>query len=317
MGKLPEPVMEVRLPFDRIGRGKNKVREMFELVEETPEVGPAIGLMACTDRVSAYNVKLKSGIPLKGTVLNLVSAHWFQKTALFCPNHFIRVVDNEFFSDKEHGFLWGHDFGEIKEMLEPFKELILNRAMLFEVGEPVMIEGVVRDKLLGSSWEQYQETGKVNGIKLPKGLKKGDKLPAPIFTPTLKSKDDEPITYEQLVDSLGENLAGQIRAYCLSLYCFAQNDAALNKYEIDDTKFEFIRNIAGILKQSDESLTGDSSRYKPDYSKQIVRDYLDSIGFDRKTPIELPPEIIKKTSIAYVKMLKIITGKSSNSYIKA
>lgn len=316
MEKLPQAVSEVKLPFDRIGKGKNKVREMFELVKSPAVKIPGIGLMVPTDRVSAYNVVLKSKIPFKGIVLNLVSAYWFRKTALICPNHFISVTDNDFFNNKTLGYLWGHDLGEIREKLEPYKELILNRAMLFEIGEPVKIEGVVRDKLLGSAWEQYQKTGSVNGIKLPKNLKKGDKLLAPIVTPTLKSENDESLTHEQLVVEVGKDMAMQIHAYCLSLFCFGQNDAALNNYEIDDTKFEFIRSIAGILKQSDESMTGDSSRYKPDYSKQIVRDYLDSIGYDRKTPIELPEEIIRETSLAYIKMLKIITGKSIDSYME-
>jgi len=317
MGKLPDPVMKIDLPFERIGSGDNKVREMFELVEAMPEKGPAIGLMACTDRVSAFNVKLKSGISEKGVVLNLVSAYWFRKTQPICPNHFIRVVDNEFFRDEEPGSFYGHDLWEIQEMLMPYRDLVLNRAMLFEIGKPVLVEGVVRDKLLGSAWDQYKETGEVNGIKLPKKLKKGDKLPAPIVTPTRKSENDEPLTFEQLAEEVGEDLARQIYAYCLSLFCFGRNDAALNNYEIEDTKFEFIRNFLGILMQSDESLTGDSSRYKPDLSKQIVRDYLDSIGFDRKTPIDLPPEIIRKVSMAYIKMLKIITGKSIEQYMKA
>jgi len=313
MRKLPEPVMEVDLPFDRIGKGKNKVREMYELAEFMPEKGAGIALMVATDRVSAYNVVLKNGIPFKGMVLNLVSAHWFLETALICPNHFISVVDNGFF-DQEAEFWRGQDLGEIQKMLEPFKEQIINRSMLVEIGRPVMVESVVRGKLLGSAWDQYQKTGMVNGIRLPKGLKKGDPLPAPIFTPTLKSKDDEPITYEQLVTAVGWGLSGQIRAYSMSLYCFAQNQAILSGYSISDTKFEFITDIAGLLKQSDESFTPDSSRYEPDLSKQIVRDYLDSIDFDRKNPIALSPEIIRKTSMAYIKMLEIITGKSINSY---
>lgn len=317
MGKLPEPVMEVKLPFDRIGKGKNKVREMYELKKGSRANGPGIGLMVATDRVSAYNVVLQSGIPYKGTVLNLVSAYWFQKTALICPNHFLDVVDTDFFNNNKTGSLWGHDIAEIKEMLNPLREQILNRAMLIEIGKPVKVEGVVRDKILGSGWDQYRETGMINGIRLPKEMKKGDKFKAPIFTPTKKSENDEPLTYEQLMDLVGENLARQIRAYCLSVFCYGQSDAAMKDFEIDDSKFEFIVGWYGELKISDEMITGDTSRFKPDYSKQIIRDYLDSIGFDRKTPIELSPEIIRKTSMAYVEMLKIITGKSSNSYIKA
>lgn len=308
----PEPVMEVNLPFGRVGKKKNKVREMHELVEQTPENGPGIGLMVCTDRVSAYNVLLKSGIPFKGVVLNLISAYWFKETSSICPNHFVGVVDDKFFTEEE-GFFWGQDVGEIKEMLLPFKEQIIDRSMLFEIGNPVKVEAVARDKLLGSAWEQYQQIGKVNGIKLPKGLKKGDKLPAPIFTPTMKSENDESLTYEELISLIGEYTASMIRAYSLSVFCYAQLIAALKNFEIDDSKFEFIISQSGELKMSDELLTGDSSRFRPDYSKQIARDYLDSIGFDRKTPIELPQEVINRTSKAYLKMLKIVTGKTINT----
>lgn len=306
---MQEAVMEVGLPFETLGTGENKVREIYyNLIPWSPtEDGPETGLMLCTDRVSAYNVVLKSGIPLKGIALNLTAAFWFQQTASICPNHFIRVVDDSFF-DANAGELPWNLLG-IQEVLTPFKNQIINRSLLFEIVEPVMMEAIVRNKLLGSGWDSYQKTREVCGIKLPEGLKKGDELPAPILTPTRKSKDDEPLTYEGLIDLVGESLAMQIRAYSLSLYCYGQTIAALKNFEVDDTKFEFGIDIARNLKQIDESLTGDSSRYKPDLSKQIVRDYLDSIGFDRKTSVELPPEIIEKTKDAYVKMCKIITGK--------
>lgn len=307
MGKLIEPVMEIDLPFKRIGSENKKVRELFEIIPGIPGRGPPIGLLYCSDRVSAFNVVLKTGIPGKGIVLNYNSAFWQKKTKSMCPNHFITVIDDNFF-DKDQVFLWGHDQEEIRRRLEPFREKIIHRSSLVEIGRPILIEAIVRDRLLGSAWDQYQETGMVNGIILPKGLKKGDKLPAPIFTPTLKSKDDEPITYEQLVQLVGARQARLIRAYSLSLFCYAQNHAILMEFRIDDTKFEYIMSFAGIVKQSDESLTGDSSRFTPDKSKQIIRDYLDSIKFDRKTPIELPIEIIMKAGEAYYYMLEKVNG---------
>lgn len=306
---LQEAIMKIDLPFKRLGTGENKVREMYcDLIPWSPtEDGPETGLMVCTDRVSAYNVVLKNGIPLKGIALNLTTAFWFQQTAHICPNHFVHTIDDEFFDTEAENLPW--NLIKIREVLKPFRKQIINRSLLFEIVKPVMAEAIVRNRLLGSGWDSYQKTGKVCGVKLPENLEKGDKLPAPIFTPTEKSEDDEPINYKELADLIGKSLAMEIRAYSLSLYCYGQMVATLKGFEIDDTKFEFGIDIAGMLKLIDELLTGDTSRYRPDLSKQIVRDYLDSIGFDRKTPIELPPEIIKKTKDAYVKMCEIITGK--------
>ena len=182
----------------------------YDLVPwSSTENGPETGLMVCTDRVSAYNVVLKNGIPSKGIALNLTTAFWFQQTAHICPNHFIRVVDDSFFDTRPSELPW--NLIEIQAVLRPFKDQIINRSLLFEIVKPIMAEAIVRDKLLGSGWNSYQETGEVCGIELPKGLNKGDKLRAPIFTPTRKSKDDEPLTYEELIDTVGESLAMQIR----------------------------------------------------------------------------------------------------------
>ena len=182
---------------------------------------------------------------------------------------------------------------------------------LFDETKPSPSECIVRNWLLGSAGDSYKETGEICGIELPKGLKKGDKLPAPIFTPSTKAeygKHDENITFEQMSKIVGPGTARALRAYSLSIYSFIANAAACKGIEIQDTKFEFGYDEDGNLCQIDESGTGDSSRFNPDYSKQPLRDWLNSIGWDKETPIELPSEIIEKTSQDYIKGCQIITG---------
>ena len=179
---------------------------------------------------------------------------------------------------------------------------------------PIPIECVVRGALKGSGWSSYQETGEVCGIKLPAGLKEGDRLPAPIFTPSTKAaygEHDENITFEQMIKEVGSKTAHTLRVYSLSLYCYMVNQAVIRGIYIPDTKFEF-GYCKGQIIQIDESGTPDSSRYVPDYSKQPLRDYLTSIGFDKKTPIELPEDVVKKTSQDYIKGCEIITGNKLN-----
>ena len=291
-----EVLMKIDLPFPRIGKGKTKVREMFD----TSEIAKDTLLMVATDRVSVYDVVLLNGIPGKGEVLTSISAHWLWATRYICPNHLITNNLDVLF---DTGF---------EEKLQPYEEELKGRVMLITKVKPILAECIVRDRPLGSGWKSYQKTGKICGIELPPGLNKGDKFPAPIFTPSTKAeygKHDENITFEEMFKIVGAKTAQILRAYSLSLYSFIANAAFLKGIEIPDTKFEFGRRLSdGQIMQTDESGTPDSSRYEPDYSKQPLRDYLDSVGWDKETPIELPEEIIEKTSNDYIKGCEIITG---------
>ena len=289
-------LMEIDLPFPRIGKGKNKVREMFD----TSEIAKDTLLMVATDRVSVYDVILLSGIPGKGKVLTSISAYWFWTTEYICPNH---LITDSFDVLLKTGF---------EEKLGPYEEKLKGRVMLVTKAEPIPAECIVRDRPLGSGWKSYQKTGKICGIKLPQGLNKGDKLPAPIFTPSTKAEygeHDENITFEQMCEIVGARTAQTLRAYSLSIYSYIAIEAFIKGIEVPDTKFEFGRRLSdGQIIQIDESGTPDSSRFDPDYSKQPLRDYLDSIGWDKEIPIELPIEVIEKTSRDYIEGCRIITG---------
>ena len=290
-------LMEIDLPFPKLGKKeageakKTKIREVFD-------VGQNLILMVATDRVSVNDIVLLSGIPGKGEVLTKISAYWFKETKDVCLNAFI--------SDE-----WDDFPIEVIEELKDYRNLIENRSMLMFKTRPFPVECIVRNKLLESGWDSYIATGTLHGIPLPKGMQKGDKLPAPAFTPSTKAKvgkHDENITFGRMQEIIGPDNALRLRSLSLSLYCYAQSHARQKGIEIDDTKFEFgIFVSSGELMQIDESLTPDSSRYNPDYSKQPLRDYLKKIGWD-KTPIELPDEVIKKTSRDYIKGCEILTG---------
>lgn len=301
---MKEVVMEIDLPFRRFG-GETKIREMYYVPKK-----PWFGLMVHTDKISAFDVVMKNGVPNKGLVLNGILAWWFRTTRKICPNHFIT-----------------DDFNEICAYVgeKAAQELISRRAelegriSLITIATRVFpVECIVRGYLFGSAWEIYQETGKVCGIELPKGLKEGDKLESPIFTPSTKAgagKHDENITFEEMIDIVGGEIARILRAYSTSLFCYASNTLALKGITLIDTKFEFgdtsccfPAGISDVL-LVDEIFTPDSSRFDPPLSKQPVRDYLKSINFDKKTPIELPPEVVKRTSRDYAKIYQIVTGK--------
>lgn len=290
MGQKREPLMEIDLPFPQIG--KNKIRRMFDV----SEIQKDKILMVTTDKVSAFDVVQKDGIPSKGEVLTRISAFWFKKTALVCPNHFIT---NEFESLPQ----------ELQERLSLYRGSLEGRMMLVQKAKPIMVECIVRGSLLGSAWESYRKTGEVCEIKLPHGLKKGDKLPALIFTPSTKAgsgEHDENISFSQMVSLVGIKTARLLRAYSLSIYSHMANLSARRGIEIPDTKFEFGYSNGQII-QIDESGTPDSSRYVPDLSKQLLRDYLESIN-KRTTPIFLPKPLIEKIRQNYVKSCQIITG---------
>lgn len=285
-------IAEANLPLKRIG-GKNKIREMYD-------IGSSRVLMVATDKVSAFDVVMKNCIPFKGSVLTAISAFWFGRTMQICPNHFI-TTRFDFFP---------HD---LQELLDPYREILEGRSMLIQKADPLPIECIVRGYLLGSAWKSYKESGIVCGIELPEGLHKGQKLSQPIFTPSTKAvlgQHDENITFEQACDIVGSETARTLKWQSIRLYSFMADEARSKGIVITDTKFEFGKRCSdGNIIQIDESGTPDSSRYDPDYSKEPLRVYLESIKFDKKNSIELPPNVVKETSERYLMGCEIITGR--------
>lgn len=267
------------LPVYKIG----KVRDLYEIEDDKL-------LIISTDRISAYDVVMLNGIPDKGKVLSQISSFWLKKTKNIVPNHFLT-----------------DDPDQYPEPFKDYREQIEGRSMLCLKTRLIPMECVVRGYLLGSALKMYEKTGGVYGIKLPAGLKKGSKLPFPIFTPAIKREKghDENISFERLKEIIGERVANKVREYSMKLYSLAYSLLKEKGITLTDTKFEF-GEYKGRIIQIDESITPDSSRYEPDLSKQPVRDWLDSIHFDHKTPISLPEEVVKKTRDSYLKILEII-----------
>jgi len=289
---------ETTLDLPLLARGK--VRDVYDLGDML--------LIVATDRISAFDVVLPTGIPDKGLVLTQLSAFWFEKTGDIVPNHFIRVVD----STKIEGV-----------PVELPRELI-GRAMLVHKARRLDVECIVRGyAVLGSAgWAEYCETGSLCGIKLPKGLKEAQELLEPIFTPTTKADagHDENMTFEQTVELVGEQAANAMALRSLAVYRFGREYARERGIIIADTKFEF-----GWLGDEviliDECLTPDSSRFwpadqyragqvQPSFDKQFVRDYLTQTGWDRTPPApELPPAVAAKTGEKYREAVHRLTGR--------
>ncbi|MGA8658382.1 MAG: phosphoribosylaminoimidazolesuccinocarboxamide synthase [Chthoniobacterales bacterium] len=271
-----------------------KVREVFAVEESL--------LIVATDRLSAFDCILPDPIPGKGEVLNQLSAFWFRKFA-DVPNHFITDQVDEF-----------------PEPLKPHAELLRGRSMLVRKTDPLPVECVVRGYLAGSGWKEYQQSKTVSGIELPEGLEQAAQLPAPIFTPATKAQEghDQNIPWEQCVEILGEKTAVKVRDFSMALYGDGSVHAARRGIIIADTKFEF-GVLDGEIVLIDECLTPDSSRFWPvdeyqvgpspvSFDKQFVRDYLETLGWDKRPPApHLAPEIIAKTAIKYREALERLT----------
>lgn len=276
-------------------RGRGKVRDIYE-------VGDDRLLIVATDRLSAFDVVLPTPIPDKGRVLTQLSLFWFEKLADVVPHHVISA---------------DHFGGE----LAPYADLLEGRGMLVRRTEPVPIECVVRGYISGSGWKDYQQTGGICGIALPKGLRESDRLPEPIFTPSTKATTghDENISFDEMVARIGLPLAEKLRDTSLTLYRRAAEHAAARGIIIADTKFEF-----GLLGKEliwiDEALTPDSSRFwpageyepgkaQPSFDKQYVRDYLERIGWNKLPPgPELPADVVTGTKNKYRESYQRITG---------
>jgi phosphoribosylaminoimidazole-succinocarboxamide synthase len=274
-----------------------KVRDVFDLGETL--------LMVVTDRISAFDVILPSGIPDKGKVLNQLSLFWL-----------------EFFGVKNH--LVTADVDAYPEILRPYREDLRGRSMLVRKVDMIEVECIARGYLTGSGWKEYRASGTVNGEALRAGYENASKLDEVLFTPTTKAAigdHDEAISYARTVELVGEETARALKEATTSLYRKAADYAARHGIIIADTKFEFGRDADGSLILADEVLTPDSSRFWPEASyrvgsnppsldKQFVRDWLDSVNFDHQPPgPELPDEVIEKTRAIYVKAYEDLSGR--------
>ena len=284
---------------------RGKVRDNYDLGDRL--------LMVATDRISAFDVVLPTGIPDKGRVLTQLSAFWFQKTAHLLPNHFLKVVDRPWIEGEGRGLL-----GATPEL-----EQLVGRAMVVRQARRIDVECVVRGYLAGSAWAEYQDHGTACGRSLPAGLVESQHLPEPIFTPATKSAEghDVNISFEDMVGIVGQPLAHELRERSLEVYRYADAYARGRGIIIADTKMEFgLLNGKVIL--IDELLTPDSSRFwpadeyqpgrsQPSFDKQFVRDWLIQSGWDREPPgPELPPEIVEKTSQKYREIYERLTGEA-------
>jgi phosphoribosylaminoimidazole-succinocarboxamide synthase len=287
-----EILRETSLPFPTFKRGK--VRDVYDLGENL--------LIVSTDRISAFDVVLPTPIPFKGLVLNKLSEFWFRFTEDLFPNHLISA-----------------EFEEFPEELQRFPELN-GRSMLVRKARPLPVEWIIRGYLYGSAWEEYKRKGSVCGISLPPGLRMADRLPEPLLTPTTKEAEghDRPLTLEETEELVGKEKLQEIKEGCLQIYERASWLAEKRGIIIADTKMEF-GVVDGELLLIDELLTPDSSRFwpfdsyepgkpQPSFDKQYVRDYLESIGWNKQPPgPELPPEVVKKTSEKYLEVLRRLT----------
>jgi phosphoribosylaminoimidazole-succinocarboxamide synthase len=277
--------------------GKGKVRDIYA-------VGDDKMLIVASDRLSAFDVVLPDPIPDKGRVLNEMANFWFGKLGHVVPNQLTGIDPESVVSAEE-------------------KSQVRGRSVVVKKLKPLPIEAVVRGYIIGSGWKDYQKTGKVCGIELPKGLKQAEKLPEPIFTPATKAESghDENISFEECAQRIGRALAEKVREVSIRLYKEAADYAATKGIIIADTKFEFGLDAKNQLVLIDEVLTADSSRFwpadsyrvgisPPSYDKQFVRDYLESLTWDKTPPApKLPEDVIARTSQKYRDALERLTGR--------
>jgi phosphoribosylaminoimidazole-succinocarboxamide synthase len=278
--------------------GKGKVRDIYA-------VGNDKMLIVTSDRLSAFDVVLSDPIPDKGRVLNEMANFWFSKLGHVVPNQLTGIDPASVVSREEASQVAG-------------------RSVVVKKLKPLPIEAVVRGYIIGSGWKDYQKSGKVCGIALPKGLQQAQKLPEPIFTPATKAETghDENISFEQAVKLIGKDKADKVREISIRLYKEASEYAAKKGIIIADTKFEFGLDEKGNVVLIDEVLTADSSRFwpadsyrvgmsPPSFDKQYVRDYLETLDWNKTPPApKLPADVIEKTSEKYREALQRLTGRT-------
>ena len=274
-----------------------KVRDVYS-------VGDQQLLFVATDRISAFDYILATGIPHKGRVLSQISLFWFDYLADIVPNHLITA-----------------DVDQYPAAVSKYADQLRGRSMLVQRAEMFPVECVVRGYISGSAWKEYKATGMVSGIKLPAGLKESDAFPEPIFTPSTKATTghDENISFDQMCETVGVETASHLRDLTLRVYKKAAGYARQRGIIIADTKFEFGRTAKGIT-LADEVLTPDSSRFWPadkyapgrpqdSYDKQYVRDYLEQIHWNKQPPAPaLPPDVARRTSEKYLEAYFQLTG---------
>ena len=304
---MPTTLLQSDLPGLPL-RHRGKVRDVFDIPRERLPAGTPPGdylLIVATDRLSAFDVVLPDPIPGKGEMLCQVSNFWFEKTAHLMPNHLtgINVAD------------------VLPEGVDA--ALYAKRAVVTKKLKPVPVEAIARGYVIGSGWKDYQRTGKISGIALPDGLQRAQKLDEPIFTPSTKAAvgdHDENIDFDAMVKAVGADLAEKVRDATLRIYQFAADYAAQRGILLADTKFEFGTDADGRLYIMDEMLTPDSSRYwpaddyavgisPPSYDKQFVRDYLETLDWDKTAPgPALPAQVIQRTRDKYAEALEKLAG---------
>jgi len=280
---------------------RGKVRDIFS-IDDTPQYL----LFVASDRLSCFDVVLKSGICSKGKILTQISQFWFDNLSDIIPNHVITS-----------------DVMKMPLSVQKHANILAGRTMLVKKLEMLPVECIVRGYLSGSGWKDYKRTGSVCGIVLPKDLQNSSKLKEPIFTPSSKAEygiHDENITFDAAVKMVGQKRADELAKVSLAVYKRARDIAATKGIILADTKFEFGLDKDGKLVIGDEVLTPDSSRYWPaskyvvgqqqqSFDKQFVRDWLEDIKFDKTTPIEIPDKVAARTMDKYIEIFKILTGK--------
>ncbi|QEE29014.1 phosphoribosylaminoimidazolesuccinocarboxamide synthase [Terriglobus albidus] len=292
---MHQALLQTDLPLPLTARGK--VRDILAVSDREL-------LFVATDRISAFDHVLGSGIPDKGKVLTQLSLFWFEHLREIVPNHLITS-----------------DVARYPSPLPEYAKQLQGRSMLVKRAEMFPVECVVRGYISGSGWKDYQKTGMICGIPLPKGLRESDRLPEPIFTPAAKNNvgHDENISFEDVIQVVGRDTANQLRDLTLAIYAKASAHAESKGLILADTKFEF-GVIDGAITLADEVLTPDSSRYwpadlyspggaQPSFDKQYVRDYLESIHWNKQAPAPaLPEEVIVNTRAKYLEAYQRITG---------
>jgi phosphoribosylaminoimidazole-succinocarboxamide synthase len=291
-----EVVLQTKLPLRLRGRGK--VRDVYDLGDNL--------LFVASDRISAFDCVLASGIPCKGRVLTQMSLFWFDFLKDIVPSHFLTA-----------------DTKEYPTRIIRHRKMLEGRSMLVKKAEMIDVECVARGYLAGSGWKEYEAKGTVCGMPIPSGLREGDRLPEPIFTPATKAKrgHDVNVPFQFVTDMLGVDLAGQLRDLTLEIYGRAAAYALERGIILADTKLEF-GFVEGRLTLADEALTPDSSRYWPvdmynpgrpqfSFDKQYVRDYLETLPWNKQPPAPaLPPEVVAKTSEKYQEAYSRLTGRT-------
>jgi phosphoribosylaminoimidazole-succinocarboxamide synthase len=274
-------------------------------VRDIYEVGDRL-LLVATDRISAFDYVLGSGIPDKGKVLTQLSAFWFEQTRDIVPNHLITT-----------------DIGQYPADLQDETAMLSGRSMLVHKTNPVPIECVARGYLSGSGWKEYRATGTVCGVPLPAGLQESDRLPAPIFTPATKATSGHDVNISQAEAGriIGDQLIVTLRELTLELYAFGAAHAEERGIILADTKFEFGFAGEGRVMLIDEVMTPDSSRYwpkdqyrpggpQPSFDKQYVRDYLEQLNWNKQPPVpSLPEDVVMRTRDKYLEAFRRLTGK--------